>query len=460
MIATRFAQYVVSEYDNNLSDEVLLGAKRCLVDWFATTVPGGVRAPATLLAEALDEEVRLEGPSGHSELVPGGATTNMRTAALINSAAAHTVEFDDIWRDGLYHPGAPVISAALAVAQNRDLTGLEFLRAVVAGYEVSDRMAAGINPAHYRFWHTTATIGHHGAAAAAASALKLDARQTAHALNTVTSFAAGLQQAFRTDAMTKPFHVGQAAGNGVLAALAANRGVTGASAMLEGEVGLGRAMGDDPDWDAMFDGLGEDYTITRVTQKNHGCCGHTFAALDAALSLKADHGFSFEDIKRVRARTYQAALDICGNSAPISGAEARFSLPYTMAAAMRFGSVRLRAFEPENLTDPDLLDFASRVEVIVDPELQSRFPKARSATVEIDLVDGSTVSRHAPTRKGDPENPLTVDEINDKYDELVTPEMGSSASRLRAMLWNMERETSVRALIARASSSRPAVSSA
>lgn len=458
MIATRFAQYVVSEYDNDFSEDVLIGAKRCLVDWFATTVPGGVRAPATLLAAALDEEVAGETSVGYSELFPGGMTTNMRTAALINAAAAHTVEFDDIWRDGLYHPGAPVISAALAVAQNRDLSGLDFLRAVIVGYEVSDRMAAGINPAHYRYWHTTATIGHHGAAAAAASALKLNVEQTAHALNNVTSFAAGLQQAFRTDAMTKPFHVGQAAGNGVLAALAASRGVTGARAMLEGEVGLGRAMGDDPDWDAMFEGLGSDYTITQVTQKNHGCCGHTFASLDAALALKAEYGFSFDDIKRVRAHSYQAALDICGNNAPGTAAEARFSLPYVVAAAMRFGSVRLKAFEPENLQDHALLDLSSRVEVIVDPELQSRFPGARSATVEIELNDGTTLSRHAPTRKGDPENPLSIAEINDKYDELVTPELGNVAQALRATLWDMERDRSVRNLIARFSPTQRVVS--
>jgi len=445
MIASRFAQYIVSEYDNEFNDEILHGAKRCLVDWFATTVPGGVRAPATLLAAALEDEM----PAGHSELVPGGATADMRSAALINGAAAHTVEFDDIWRDGLYHPGAPVISAALAVAQNRNLSGRELLRAIIVGYEVSDRMAAGVNPAHYKYWHTTATVGHHGATAAAASALKLDEVQTAHAINNVTSFAAGLQQAFRTDAMTKPFHVGQAAANGVLAALAAGRGVTGAKAMLEGDVGLGRAMSDDPDWDAMLEGLGSEYTVCHVTQKNHGCCGHTFAALDAALALKHEYRFAFEDIKHIRAHTYQAALDICGNKAPTTPAEARFSLPYVMAAAMHLGSVRLRAFEPEYLQDSRLLDLASRVDVIVDPELQSRFPNARSATVDIELNDGTVHSRHAPTRKGDPENPLSDAEIDDKYNELVGPELEAGADPLRDLLWNLESETSVRKLIGR-----------
>ena len=135
----------------------------------------------------------------------------MRAAALINGAAAHTVEVDDIFRDGIYHPGAPTIPAALALAQARGASGEQFLRAVIVGYEISTRIGAAMGRAHYKYWHNTGTIGCFGACAAAAELLRLDAARFAHALATVTTFSAGLQQAFRMDSMSKPLHAGHAA---------------------------------------------------------------------------------------------------------------------------------------------------------------------------------------------------------------------------------------------------------
>jgi len=231
--------------------------------------------------------------------------------------------------------------------------------------------------------------------------------------------------------------------------MAASSGVTGASAMLEGEVGFGAAMSNQPDWHSLFDDFGDYYSICDVTQKNHGCCGHTFAALDAVLELRARHDLTMDDIESIKVDSYKAALDICGKQAPTTATEARFSLPYVAAAAMRDGSVRLRAFEPENISDPTLLEFASRVHVHVDPELEARFPRARSATVEMTLRNGEVLSHHCPTRKGDPENPLTDDEITDKFNELVSPELGDSTDALLSALWSLENMASAIGLVTR-----------
>src|SRR5262249_55928923 len=151
-----------------------------------------------------------------------------------NATAAHTAEVDDIFRDGIYHPGAPTIAAAFSLSEKENL-----LRAVVVGYEISTRIGAAMGRAHYKYWHNTGTIGCFGAAAAAAEALALDAGRFAHALATVATFSAGLQQAFRMDSMSKPLHAGHAAEAGVLAALAAREGVTGSLDVMEGEAGGG-----------------------------------------------------------------------------------------------------------------------------------------------------------------------------------------------------------------------------
>jgi 2-methylcitrate dehydratase PrpD len=337
-----------------------------------------------------------------------------------------------------------VISAALAAAQSQGATGERFLRGVIVGYEVSTRIGDAVMPSHYKYWHTTGTVGTFGAAAAVATLLGCDRERFAHALGNAGTFAAGLQQAFRSQAMSKPLHGGHAAEAGALAALAAARGVTGVADILEGEVGFGAAMSVNPDWSRATRGLGSDYHITRITFKNHGCCGHNFAALDAALTLKRDHGFAHRDIRRVRIATYQGGLDIVDNPRPEGDYQAKFSIQYTVAHALVHGSVRLDAFAPQRLADPDVRALMQRIECVADAELSKAFPHQRAARVEIELADGRKLTHFQPTRKGDPELPLSDAELDDKFLELTTPVVGDAKARaLLKRLWSLESEKTV-----------------
>src|ERR1700687_4869767 len=270
-VVERFAGFAESFRAKPLAPLVLHHAKRAVIDWYAALLPGAVVPPATLLARALAEEL----DRGKARLAMGRHAP-VRAAALINGSAAHTVEVDDIFRDGIYHPGAPTIAAALALAQARGASGEGFLRAVIVGYEISTRIAAAMGRAHYKYWHNTGTIGCFGACAASAELLGLDRTRFAHALATVATFSAGLQQAFRMESMSKPLHAGRAAEAGVTAALAAREGVTGSLDIMEGEAGYGRAMsydghaaGDGPDWERALATLGGDFHIARMTFKNH-----------------------------------------------------------------------------------------------------------------------------------------------------------------------------------------------
>src|SRR6185503_19702743 len=216
-VVEKFAAWAEGYRKLPLQADVLHHAKRAVIDWHAALLPGAVVEPAVLLEKSLAEELDI----GKARLALG-RSASVRAAALINGSAAHTVEVDDIFRDGIYHPGAPTIAAAFAVSDPNRV-----LRAITVGYEISTRIGAAMGKAHYKHWHNTGTIGCFGATAAAAEALALDRRQFAHALATVTTFAAGLQQAFRIDSMSKPLHAGRAAEAGVTAALAAREGVTG-----------------------------------------------------------------------------------------------------------------------------------------------------------------------------------------------------------------------------------------
>jgi 2-methylcitrate dehydratase PrpD len=433
-VVERFASWAEQFRAQALAPEVLHHAKRAVIDLHAAMISGAVTAPATLLEKALADEL----DRGAARLALG-RKADVRAAALINGAAAHTTEVDDIYRDGIYHPGAPTIPAALALAQAHGASGAQFLRAVVVGYEISTRIGAAMGRAHYKYWHNTGTIGCFGACAAAAELLQLDAARFAHALATVTTFSAGLQQSFRMDSMSKPLHAGRAAEAGLTAALAAREGVTGSLDVIEGEAGYGRAMSDGPDWNKALATLGRDFHIMRMTFKNHTCCGHTFAAIDGALALKAKMGLAAKDIQRVRVGTYKAALDVAGYEEPRTAAEGRFSLKYVVATALTHGSVRFAAFEPDRLGNPATRDLMRRVEVSVDPQLDAAFPAQRAARVAIESRDGRREEFLQPTRIGDPDAPLQDAQLDAKFFELAGPVLGETkAKALLDRLWRLD----------------------
>jgi 2-methylcitrate dehydratase PrpD len=239
--------------------------------------------------------------------------------------------------------------------------------------------------------------------------------------------------------MSKPLHAGNAAQAGLTAALAAREGVIGSLDVLEGEAGYGRAMSDGPDWDKALATLGSEFHVTRMTFKNHTCCGHSFAAIDGALALKANMGLEARDIERVRVGTYKAALDVAGIEQPRTPAEARFSLKYVVATALTGGSVRFAAFEPERMADPATRALMERIEVSLDPELDAAFPRQRAARVAIDAAGGRRAEWLQPTRIGDPDAPLSDKQLEDKYLELAGPVLGEAPAReLLARLWVLE----------------------
>jgi 2-methylcitrate dehydratase PrpD len=444
VIARDFAAFAVAMRGLTVPGPALHGAKRCLIDWFASTVPGAAVPPAPMLAAA------LAGETGGALLVPDGPAVGVRAAALVNGAAAHVLEVDDIYREAIYHPGAPVIAAALAVAQDRGLDGDAFLRAVIAGYEISTRIGEAMLPSHYVYWHTTGTAGTLGAAAAAGLLCGLDETAMTHALANAATFAAGLQQAFRSESMSKPLHAAHATESGLLCALMAERGVTGAADAIDGPAGLAAAMSREAiDWPAVAATLGAHWNVTHITHKNHSCCGHTFAAVDAVLALRAEHGLTPDDVAAMRIGTYGFALEVAGNPAPKTAFEAKFSLPYVCAAALVIGRVRLQAFTDAALADATIRGLMARTEVTVDADADAAAPGKRSAAVEIDTADGRTLAFRAETRKGDPEDPLSDAEIEDKFFELTESALGRArAETLLADLWSVETVKDLTALAA------------
>ncbi|MCK6066134.1 MULTISPECIES: MmgE/PrpD family protein [Microbacterium] len=409
--------------DRASSPEAAPAIGRTLTDWFAVTV-GGSAAPATapLLAA-------LGAGSGDVPLAGGrGLFASVETAALIHGTAAHALELDDIYAPGLYHPGAPTIAAAMAVAHRSDVTGAQFLRGVVAGIEVGCRVAADLGPAHYRHWHTTGTAGAVGAAVAAAVTRGATREQVAQAIAVAGTMAGGVQQTFRQDGGAKPLHAGHAAQSGVVAAVTAIAGLTGAPDVLEGESGLGVATGADTQWAACRAPLGDALLVQELTVKPYPCCGHTFAAIDAGLLLR-QRGVRAEDISSVRIETYSAAVETAGILQPRKSSEARFSLPHAVSVALVEGEVTRSSFDEERITDPRVRDLVLQSTVQAAADFDRDFPHRRGARVSVTLTTGDVLTAEVRDRLGSPQNPIDDAALQRKFEDLTVPVLGVEQAR-------------------------------
>jgi len=424
-----FGAFIESTHEGTFNPFLMHHARRALLDWQAALLAGSNTEAAIHLRESYQDELNTFAPCA---IAGTSLHASARSAAFVNGTISHIAEFDDIYRDGAFHPACPTISAVFALAQSRKLPISDLLRAIIVGYEVSTRISRVIQPSHYVFFHTTGTVGVFGAAAACASLLKLNATQSCHAMSIAGTFASGLQEAFRSDSMTKPMHAGHAAEIGLTAALSAQAGMTGAQNLLEGDAGFGAAMSKEPRWHEIFDGLGEDFSISKMTFKNHGCCGHTFPSIDGVAYLISEHQITASDVKKIRIGGYRPTVEVCAYRHPKTPFEAKFSLSYTVAARFVLGRVREKAFLPENFTNPEIVALEDRIELVIDPECADQFPKRRSAKIAIELHDGRLLERHQLTRHGDPDDPLTDQELMGKYMELVEPRIGQKSAEKMA----------------------------
>jgi 2-methylcitrate dehydratase PrpD len=441
-IIAEFGGFIEACQSKTFAPITMHHARRALLDWQASLLAGSDTDAAKRLFAAYADELGI----GHCSIAGSSQKALMRAAAFINGTVSHIAEFDDIYRDGAYHPAAPTISAVFALAEQRQDSLDQLLEAIIVGYEVSTRISRVIQPSHYRFFHTTGTVGVFGAAAACAYLLKLNKNQASDALASATTFASGLQQAFRSDSMTKPMHAGHAAQVGLNAALTAEAGMTGTLDILEGEAGFGAALSQNPRWEEVFEGLWADWNIEHMTFKNHGCCGHNFPSIDGVAFLMQTYPISFDNIEKIRVGGYKATKNVCCYVHPQSSFEAKFSLTYTVAAKIILGRVREKAFLSAALQDPRLQELEAKIELSIDPVCEAKFPVHRSAKVEIELKDGTVYAHHQQTRHGDPDDPLTDQELLDKFMELSEPRIGHERALQLANLIVESKSSQVRDL--------------
>ena len=306
------ANYVHRLRFEDLPGEVVESAKLVLLDYLASAMAG--YKINRIFNEALWSVVSDMGGKKESRVLFQGARLPAPHAALMNAAYGHGADLDDGNRTAQGHPGVGTIPAVLALAEAHGLSGRDVIVAIVAGYDIFVRMATALNPSHLsRGFHTTGTIGTIAAAGAAAKALKLPLAGVRNALSLAALQAAGLLEVAESGQMAKPFHPAKAAFNAILAARLAEKGAEGPREPLEGRKGFIKAFADQADLDALRKDLGKKFRISSCYIKLYPACRHTHGAIDAALKLRQDGGFSLNALKAVKVHIYPAAINLTGS---------------------------------------------------------------------------------------------------------------------------------------------------
>jgi len=404
----------------SLPPDVVKMAKRCLLD----SIGCGLFGSATPWTASMRRLVASLGQATTASAWGATLQADPLGAALINGTAAQGYELDDCHDQSMSHYGASVVPAVLAVAQGfGGFSGEDLILAIAIGYEVGTRVGNTVSPgAFHRGFHPCGLTGTFGAAAAVGKLLALDETQFVNALGLAGSQAAGLMAA-QFGAMAKRFHSGKAAQNGIIAAMSAREGLTGVRDVLEAPYG-GFCSTYSADYDLSYatNGLGEEYEILRNGFKQYSSLASSQTSVDAMRAIRADSGITAEDVERVLIETTEVVHRHCGwpyipNGETIT---AQMNLPFTAAVTLMDGTAFVDQYVDERLSDPATLDLASRIEVVVAPDLDALgLDEMRIVRATVTTKDGRTLTHTVPYRSGHWKNPLSDEALEAKFRDLA-----------------------------------------
>jgi len=447
MNTARLAEFVVKTSLRDCPDAALAQVRRAALDSLGVVLAGAPE-PVAMSVRAV---ARAEGGAPLCTVIGTSLRTSPTWASLANGTAGHAHDFDDTSFALMGHPSVPLLAAALAAAEAEPADGAAVVLAYLVGFEVSAALGAALNPDHYtRGWHATASIGSIGCAAAACSVLRLDPVQTRHALGLAASLASGLKENFGS--MTKPFHAGHAARNGVFAAMVAREGLTASDSALEGRQGYAAAFSQTTLAPDAFDALGQRWQVltSGIAIKPYPSCALTHSAIDALLALRARHGLAADQVAEVSVGVNHVVPDVLRHASPTSGLERKFSMQFCAAAALATGRVDLGSFGDGPVTDTGTRELMGRVRMVVDPKLPDGLNEHAWTRVSVRLRDGRTLESAPRGASGHPDQPLTDAQLRDKFLACAIPLIGAGeAEGVAAQLTHLEDIPDIRALTAR-----------
>jgi len=406
---------------NDLSDEVIDCAKYRFLDFISVACRGSKEDPSQTVYRFVKEMDKGEGVIvGTREKAP------YLYSALANGTSSHSIEMDDVDNEASLHPGVVVFPSALATSEMAGASGKSFILAVVLGYEVMVRLGSALGPenSYKRGFHPTGTCGTFGSSVASAKILGLQEEEILNAMGISGSQAAGSMEYLAQGAWTKPFHAGWAAHSGMVAALLSRKGFKGPSSILEGRDGFLHAYSNGANPSKVLEGIGSRFQILRTSVKPHACCRYMQPPIDAVLKIVNENNLRPEQVKKIKVGVLRAGAPLIAEPIeskynPQSIVDAQFSMPFGATVALLYGKAGLKEFQLSTIQSKPVKDMMRKVECIVDPKLDRTFPKQWRATAEILTGEGKSYSTTVEYPKGDPENPLSWEEMKERFHDLT-----------------------------------------
>ena len=428
-VTRKLARYLVGARAGDVPAAARKEATRTLLNWVGCAV-GGSRH------ETLDIAVAALAPfSGPAQATVLGRRERLDIlhASLMNGISSHVFDYDDTHLKTIIHPAGPVASAILALAEYRPVSGRDFLHALILGTEVECRIGNAVYPEHYDAgWHITGTTGVFGAAAAVGKLLGLTEQQMIWALGLAATQPVGLKEMFGT--MTKSFHPGRAAQNGLTSALLAARGFTSSNQGIEAKAGWANTLSTKRDYSQIVDKLGETYEISLNSYKPFACGIVIHPALDACIQLRNKYKLTAAQIDSIELRVHRLVPELTGNKTPQTGLEGKFSVYFASAAAIVEGAAGEKQFSDKLVRDPAIIALRDRVRITVDPSIHEDQVRAT-----VTLKDVRKLEQFIEHAIGSMENPMTDAALEAKFTDLADGVLPAArARRLLELCWKAE----------------------
>lgn len=443
MVTRDLAEWIVGLGGDDIPARTREEGVRSFVNWIGCAAGG---ADHETVEAALRGLTPFSGPASSTVI---GRTERLDAlhAALMNGISSHVLDYDDTHLKTIIHPAGPVASALLALAELRPMSGRDFVTALVTGIEVECRIGNAVYPDHYdRGWHITGTAGVFGAAAACGKVIGLDRLRMQWALSLAATQASGLREMFGT--MTKSFHPGTAAQNGLKSALLAEAGFDSSERGIEAKRGWANVASDKQDYDEIFGGLGAQWETELNSYKPFACGIVIHPTIDGCQQIREEIGADrVGDIARVDLRTHPLVLELTGKRTPRTGLEGKFSVYHAAACALLRGDGAPTAFTDEVVNLPEMIDLRERVHADSDPQMHEA-----SVDITVTFADGSRLEKHVERAIGSRERPLSNEQIETKFLNQARLVVGDAVAQgLLAAAWTVDSPGADPAAIVRAS---------
>jgi 2-methylcitrate dehydratase PrpD len=448
---TRLARFIVSTSLEACPAAAIETVRRATLDTLGVML-AGASEPASRVVRRLLE---ADGGTPLCTVVGTALRTHPTGAALANGVAGHAHDFDDTSFTLMGHPSVPLLATALACAEAEMVDGARLVTGYIAGFEVATALGAALNPAHYeRGWHATSSIGTIACTAAAARIMGLDVAATTTALGIAASLASGVKENFGS--MTKPFHAGYAARNGVWAAQLAREGLTASEAALDGKQGYLAAFGAASGLEAALDGLGRRWQLVSsgIAVKPYPSCALTHAAIDALIELRGRYRLDPDHVAQIEVGVGRLVPNVLIHPSPATALQRKFSMEFCAAAALVEGHVGLATFADDR-PNPDVEKLMPRVTMVVDPSLPDTREQHAWSRVTVRLTDGRVLASPPRGAQGHPDQPLSMDALRAKFFACAQRAISRpEAEGVAAQLEHLEAIPDIRALTARLAGSQ------